>query len=127
VRKQFADIVEQGRERGGMFATLPGKRYGRFFIQKEVGAMRLQVIASPASTDVPWDHISISTQTRCPTWEEMCWVKDLFFDEEEAVVQFHPPKSEYVNHHPYCLHLWKPSHFELELPPSIAIGPKDSK
>lgn len=22
-------------------------------------------------------------------------------------LQFHPPKSEYVNLHPFCLHMWK--------------------
>lgn len=56
-----------------------------------------------------WEHVSVSIleQERCPTWEEMCFVKNFFWNEEDTVLQFHPPKSEYVNTHPYCLHLWR--------------------
>lgn len=59
---------------------------------------------------------------RCPTWEEMCMVKDIFWGEEECVVQFHPPRSEYVNRHPYCLHLWKKIGEEYETPPKEYVG-----
>ncbi len=64
-----------------------------------------------ASNGGGWEHVSVSprskTRKSCPTWEEMCHIKDMFFEPEERVVQFHPPKSEYVNCHPYCLHLWR--------------------
>lgn len=66
-----------------------------------------------------WDHVSVSYRNRCLTWEEMCQVKDIFFDEEETVVQYHPKKSEYVNLHPYVLHLWKKQNEEFELPKPI--------
>jgi hypothetical protein len=79
-------------------------------------------MVSDGSDDIPWEHVSVSTRTRCPTWEEMCWVKSLFFEEEEAVVQYHPPRSQYVNDHAYCLHLWRPLRAELPTPPSIAVG-----
>lgn len=69
-----------------------------------------------------WDHVSASFSDRCPTWEEMCKVKKIFFDDEECVVQFHPPKSEYVNDHPYTLHLWKKKGQEYETPPKIFVG-----
>lgn len=55
-----------------------------------------------------WDHVSVSFKTRCPTWGEMCTVKDWVFKPEEAVMQLHPPKSDYRSHHPFCLHLWRP-------------------
>ena len=42
---------------------------------------------------------------------------------EEAVVQIHPPRSEYVNFHETCLHLWKPVGREVELPPAWMVGP----
>lgn len=65
-----------------------------------------------------WEHVSVSYSNRCPTWEEMCRVKDIFWYDNECVVQFHPPKSEYVNNHPCCLHLWRKSAGnEFELPP----------
>jgi hypothetical protein len=73
----------------------------------------LRIIASDGNL---WDHVSVSTPNRCPTWKEMNYVKDLFWDPEDCVVQFHPPKSNYVNNHPYTLHLWRPQTFEIMLP-----------
>lgn len=72
-----------------------------------------------ASSDGGWEHVSVSpkNQKRCPTWEEMCTVKDMFFEPEEVVMQLHPAHSEYVNNHPYCLHLWRPLEREIPLPP----------
>lgn len=69
-----------------------------------------------------WDHVSMSLPNRCPTWEEMCWVKDQFFEAEESVMQLHPPRSEYVNNHPFCLHLWRPQETLIPLPPAIFVG-----
>lgn len=85
---------------------------GRFIIPSENGKFNYHVIAS---IDGNWDHVSVSLTTpngeyplgRCPKWDEMCFIKDLFFEDEEEVIQFHPKKSEYVNIHPYVLHLWK--------------------
>ena len=58
----------------------------------------------------------------CPTWDEMCAIKDMFFGEDERVMQFHPPKSEYINNHPYCLHLWRPIDAEIPRPPAFMVG-----
>jgi len=69
-----------------------------------------------------WDHVSVSLKSKkIPNWEEMCFVKDLLFDSEEVVVQFHPRKSEYVDNHP-CLHLWKNQTTEFPTPDSIMVG-----
>lgn len=67
-----------------------------------------------------WEHVSVSTERRIPNWTEMCFVKNLFWDEEDCVVQFHPPASRYVNRHPYCLHLWR--HASFPLPPMYLVG-----
>jgi hypothetical protein len=66
----------------------------------------LKVIASFEPNG--WNHVSVSLEHRNPSWNEMCFVKDLFFDEEELCLQFHPAKSEYVNLHNHCLHIWQP-------------------
>lgn len=71
---------------------------------------------------VEWEHISVSLKHRCPNWAEMCFIKDLFWDSEDCVVQFHPPKSQYVNNHPNVLHLWRPANKEFPMPPSIFVG-----
>jgi hypothetical protein len=87
----------------------------------------LQCIASDGSG---WEHVSVSigngskTIKRCATWDEMCFVKNLFWEPEETVVQFHPAKSEYVNNHPYCLHLWRPTDGKLQTPPNDMVGVK---
>ncbi len=74
-----------------------------------------------------WEHVSVSPHKRriTPTWDDMCKVKDIFFRDEECVVQYHPPKSEYVNNMPNCLHLWRPIEKEIPTPPSIMVGIKD--
>jgi len=68
-----------------------------------------------ASDGMGWEHVSVTVApinkhaTRCPTWEEMCWVKDQFWDDTDCVVQYHPPKSDYVSMHHFCLHMWRPT------------------
>lgn len=71
-----------------------------------------------------WEHVSVSRTDRCPTWDEMCQIKALFWDGEDCVIQYHPPESQYVNVHARCLHLWRPIGVELPQPPSIMVGPK---
>lgn len=79
-----------------------------------------------ASDALGWDHVSVSPCNKkrqtCPTWEEMCAIKDMFFEPEECVVQYHPPKSQYVNNYPYCLHLWRPNNGQdIIAPPKIFV------
>ena len=74
-----------------------------------------------ASFGAGWDHVSVSCDFRCPTWEDMCLVKSIFFRDDETVIQYHPKKSEYVNLHTFCLHLWKPQNSEIPTPPKILV------
>ena len=84
---------------------------------------KLRVIASWGDG---WDHVSVSLQNRCPLWDEMQFIKQCFFEDEEAVMQLHPRKSDYVNFHPYCLHLWKPQSAVIPVPPTWMVGPSTS-
>jgi hypothetical protein len=45
----------------------------------------------------------------------------LFWAEDECVVQFHPAKKDYVNIHPFTLHLWKPTESWLPAPPKEMV------
>lgn len=77
-----------------------------------------------------WEHVSIDGKKRMPDWNEMCMLKDMFFKDDECCVQYHPPKSEYVNNIPYCLHIWRPIEEysgKLPVPPSILVGIKGVK
>lgn len=71
-----------------------------------------------------WDHVSVSFPNRCPTWEEMCEVKKMFFHPEETAWEYHPMESEYVNNHPYCLHIWRLQQPGMPMPPSWMVGAK---
>lgn len=77
-----------------------------------------------ASDGEGWEHVSVSLPHRCPTWPEMCLIKSLFWDDGDCVLQFHPPESEYVNNHPYCLHLWRPTGHDVPTPPALLVGIK---
>ena len=75
-----------------------------------------------ASDGEGWEHVSVSFTSRTPTWSEMCKIKDLFWDEGDVVIQYHPAKNQYVNNHPHCLHLWRPVHEQIPTPPRILVG-----
>lgn len=68
-----------------------------------------------------WDHVSVSRKNRCPTWEEMCFIKDKFFEESECVIQYHPPKADYINKHNFVLHLWRPHNEVIPMPPKWMV------
>jgi hypothetical protein len=126
MRAKLPEAVERGRIITGEWRSRASDgANGAFTFWGPKGGW-LRVIASdgldPAGGG--WEHVSVSVNNRCPNWPEMCWIKDLFWDEEETVIQFHPPKSEYVNYHPFTLHLWRRRTNPVGAPPSILVGPK---
>ncbi len=94
----------------------PGVDGGYYEIK--ICGQKLRVIAS---NGFGWDHVSVSHKKRCPTWHEMNRIKEIFFDEDDVVIQFHPPKKDYVNVHPFCLHLWRSHTDPIQLPPKILV------
>ena len=55
------------------------------------------------------EHISISHKNLkiWPTWQELVFIKDIFFKDEEECYQVFPKKSEYVNIRSNCFHIWR--------------------
>ena len=92
---------------------------GAFDIKKGVFGSLFAI----ASDDRGWEHVSVTVQgeKRVPIWDEMHYIKDMFWDEEDCVMQLHPPKSRYVNFHPYCLHLWRPVDMKIPQPDVILV------
>lgn len=90
---------------------------GCFYVPVLNGPM-LTVVSSVGEG---WDHLSVSARHRCPTWEEMCYIKRLFFEPSECVMQLHPPEADYINNHPYVLHLWRPQ-TKAEIDGYLAAG-----
>jgi hypothetical protein len=70
-----------------------------------------------------WQHLSISNAQRriLPSWNVMCRVKEAFFSDEDWCVQFHPAKDDYINDHPYTLHLWRPLNEPLPVPHACLV------
>ncbi len=91
---------------------------GLFFVCLHKGGPIFKVIASDGDG---WEHVSISLPDRCPLWKEMCELKALFWDVEDAVMQLHPPQSQWVNVAPCCLHLWRPTEAAVPLPPQFMV------
>lgn len=52
-------------------------------------------------------HLSISHRDRYPTWDEILEARNWYFPEEMEVVMVLARKSEYVNIHKNCFHLWQ--------------------
>lgn len=123
-----------------------GTNCGAFMISR-AGKPDLRIIAG---VGMGWDHVSVSTENRCPTWEETELVRTLFFRDDETVMQLSVPRAQHINFHPYCLHMWRPqtedeieaqkkewlAHGEpwidefvrpqpIPLPPAIMVGPGD--
>jgi hypothetical protein len=103
-----------------MYGSSPvGTSTGVFMVRRKGAVLRMI-----GSDGEGWEHVSVSLEDRCPTWDEMCFVKDLFWLPSECVVQYHPPESEYVNNHRFCLHLWRPTVGDIILPPGEFVGTK---
>jgi hypothetical protein len=110
--------LEKYRISSGLYASAAGDRFGAFSMRD----LLMLAVDGSRPEAAGWEHVSVSLRHRCPQWDEMCSVKELFWDEHETVIQFHPAKSEHVNCHPNSLHLWKPRHRRLRLPPTGLVG-----
>jgi hypothetical protein len=118
--------------RGGPMThpALHGDRHdgnnGAFDMESPAPGWRLALVASDGDG---WEHVSvhayntIRTKPRVPTWAEMCFVKRLCWDGDDVVMQLHPQDSQYVNCHPYVLHLWRPTTATIPTPPAELVGP----
>jgi len=99
--------AEQYRQKHPLgFPHKKGDDFGWFVIPSPVFPEDLDgsLMVMVAPSDAEWQHVSVSSVDGTPTWDEMTFIKDLFWDEEDVVVQFHPKKSEYVNMAENCLH-----------------------
>lgn len=95
-------IQQLGEDGGYAYAFIPGSKKPVMIIFSWGGG---------------WDHVSVSYKNRCCTWEEMCWIKNIFFKPDECVMQYHPAEIDYINNHPYVLHLWRPQKEFIPMPP----------
>lgn len=99
---------------------------GAFFVPYESGVLRVV-----SSNGEGWDHVSVCRiidrnkseheNARCPTWDELQYVRNAFFEDDEWVVSYSPPKANHVNRHPFVLHLWRPQSETMPTPPEWMV------
>jgi len=117
-------VLEQYRIRSGVMGSsaFDGNN-GMFLISP---SSRNRPLSCIVSDGFGWEHVSVKahqgSKTRIPTWHEMCVVKALFWDADDAVMQLHPPQSQWINNHQDVLHLWRPIGQHIPLPASILVG-----
>ena len=83
-----------------------GNRQYRMIGRRHMDRLRVICSARVEADGKRWMHVSCSTPTRLPTWDELRLVKDTFIGRDRPALQLLPRQSEYVNIHPHVLHLW---------------------
>ena len=116
--------LDEIRKAPGLVIDVTAEDGGRGFIYGADPRKPNRPMCVVWSTGGGWDHVSVSWMNRCPTWEEMRMVKQIFFDPEDTTLEYHPAESEYVSLHPYCLHMWRPRFTSIPTPPSWMVGAK---
>jgi hypothetical protein len=60
------------------------------------------------SDQMGWKHLSVTNAQKkmLPNWTIMSRLKDLFWGDDEWACQYFPAKEDYINDHPFCLHIW---------------------
>lgn len=118
--KPIDEKIEKYRNRKAEMALngCTGDAYNGFF---NIPLPNGEIAGVIVSNGGGWDHVSVSLRGRCPKWQEMCFIKDLFFEDDEVAIQYHPRNQEYVNIHDHCLHLWRPQNVLLPTPPTYFV------
>ena len=95
-----------------VYDTVGDDKSGAFEIP--FGGWMFTVIAAAGDG---WDHVSVSTPRRCPSWNDMDFIKRRFFKDDEIAMQLHVAPKDHISNHPYTLHLWRPHDVAIPLPP----------
>ena len=120
-------VPEVYRLKTGPMASHSGYGCNGFFVipHYRIAGYEIRCMVSDGNL---WDHVSVTiakkneSATRCPTWEEMCWVKDQFWNKNEVVIQYHPAEKDYVSQHHFCLHLWRCQNIIIPTPDPLMVG-----
>lgn len=128
MKSKPSKYLENCRVRTGFYASTDAFGMTGMFVLRPVGPSPRQyakyVVISSDGEESGWEHASVSLKGRneTPTWEDMCFVKDLFWKPEETVIQYHPAEENYINNAEHVLHLWRPREEGIPLPPPEMVG-----
>jgi hypothetical protein len=129
MRKNLPPEIERQRL-SSRYGGIPGSgSNGCFLLLCPVTGCTLRVIVSngrdwqqAGMPGEPWEHVSISKEFGIlSTYLERKWVRETFWEDEETVIEFWPPKSKFVNINPGVLHLWRPTETVIPMPPERCV------
>jgi hypothetical protein len=63
-----------------------------------------------------WHHLSMACDKRTPIWDELVNVKELVLGLETWAYEVMPPRSRWINHNEFVLHVWSPVDGRPRLP-----------
>jgi hypothetical protein len=109
---EMRDLNYLNDKRIAIQGDLGDSKNGAFLIK--IKGEKYYIIASNGGD---WEHVSVSHKHKVPSWKIMCAVKEMFFEDNEVVMQLHPTKENYININENVLHLWKPVGQEIPTPP----------
>lgn len=69
-----------------------------------------------------WEHASVSRKSRMPSYEDMVFVAEQFWDKDDTLMQLRVPAEDHVNVSNFCLHWWRPIEEEIPRPPGWMVG-----
>ena len=72
-----------------------------------------------------WDRVSVSHIHHCPTKDEMCEVKGLFFRDGECVMEYHTVDEDHDPAYPRSVQLWRPHLAPPNRPPFLVLMQKE--
>lgn len=79
---------------------------GWCFIGPAPASLKLICSGEPHPDGRRWLHCSLTGADRVPTWAEQVAAKEAFCGAESCAVMVMPPRSEWINNDPRCLHWW---------------------
>lgn len=114
------------------YPSRPGDLFGHFLIPAQYAPRKRPLVCQAVDAYPPsdWEHVSVSIvrprdkAPLYPQWDEMEFVKQLFWHPDDTVLQFHPPRDKYANEPkaPHVLHLWRDPRNPIEAPDPILVA-----
>lgn len=75
-------------------------------VSGQMGKLRFIVSGETEQDGKRWVHLSIIKANAIPEWNELVRVRNAVLGEEALCLHIVSRRSQHVNIHPYCMHLW---------------------
>lgn len=108
VRRLWA---ESGAQKGWVYSMEPDAGEVRVNIMRTLEPVVWRLGPSRVP-DLRW-HLSVGLPDRLPSWDELRDARYLALPHELMFAQLFPPPGEYLNVHPFVLHLWQIPRLEV--------------